>query len=218
MFRQLFVVSLLLLATGCANQKVQDAYLGNQSNTALVTSSPTVLISYVDNEEVREGYIGQEITYRVDAGKRTVLVSYSDMFSTGPDSFEKVVSRPAKITFSAETGKAYRIENPSQTDLSAAQAFSDHPEFSVVDAATGAVVVSAIELSRPRTFLTQLKSAATPVYAFESDQIQSNVGQTVAPAAATPQAPSGTLDQLKTMWGNASEVEREAFLKWMNQQ
>jgi len=121
MLRQLFVVSVILLATGCANQKVQDAYLGNQSNTALVTSSPTVLISYVDNEQVREGYIGQEITYRVDAGKRTLLVSYSDMFSTGPDSFEKVVSRPAKITFPVETGKAYRIENPSQADLSAAR-------------------------------------------------------------------------------------------------
>lgn len=208
MTRILFFVPLLLLFAGCANQQVQNAFQGDKKNTALVTSSGTVLIKYIDNDEVNEGFIGQEIDYRVDAGKRTLLLEYSDLFNVSSDDHEKVVSRPAKVTFNAEAGKAYKVVNPKQSDLQSAKDFAEQPTFSVLDVKTGAVIQSSIELSRPRTFLTQLKSAVTPVYEFESDQIQT----------APPAVDSSALDMLKSAWSKASEEERAAFKTWLSQQ
>ncbi|MEE2731342.1 MAG: DUF2057 family protein [Pseudomonadota bacterium] len=199
-------LSMVTLLASCANQRVQVAYQGPETNTALVTSSGTVLIKYVDNDEVHEGFIGQEITYRVDAGQRVLLLEYSDLFNVSADEHEKVVSRPAKVTFQAEAGKTYKVVNPKQSNLEAAKTFAEAPEFSVVDAKTGANVEATQELSRPRTFLTELKSAVTPVYEFESDQVP----------VAQVEAAASSLEQLKSVWSRATEEEREAFRSWLS--
>ena len=214
MIRFLISFSLLSLLAACANQQVQNAYQGDASNTALIKSSGTVLIRYIDNDEVTEGFIGQEIDYRVDAGQRTLLLEYSDLFSVGPDDHEKIVSRPAKVTFVAEAGKSYKVDNPKQSGLAAAREFAEKPEFSIVDAGTGKVVSSTIELSRPRTFLTQLKSAVTPVYEFESDRVPEPQIETTAEVKTETKVTA--LDQLKSVWEQASEVEREAFKEWLS--
>jgi len=219
MLRITILILLSALALGCASHSVQNAYQGAPENTALVTSADTVLVKYVDNEAVQEGFIGQEVTYKVDAGKRVLLLEYSDLFSVGSDDHEKVVSRPAKVSFDAEAGKHYRIENPRQKTLEEAQAFAEQPEFKVVDSTSGAEVTATVELSRPRSFLTELKTAMTPEYAFESDQV------VTAPVVATAATATGTsataaspaLQQLKTLWGSATDAEREAFMKWIIQ-
>ena len=208
MLRAIISVLFITMISGCASQQVQDAFHGDQSNTAFVTSSGTVQIKYIDNDEVKAGFVGQEITYRVDAGKRTLLLEYSDLFNVTADDHEKVVSRPAKLTFTAEAGKQYKVANPKHPDLESAKAFAEQPEFMIVDAKTGAVVESAMELSRPRSFVAQLKSAVTPVYEFESDQVA------VEPAVDS----RSILEQLKLIWTQASETEREEFKAWLSNQ
>ena len=76
----------------------------------------------------------------------------------------------------------------------------------MVNAKTKEVIESAVELSRPRTFLTQLKSAVTPVYEFESDQVATGNNEVQS---------MDTLPQLKALWSQASEQEREAFQQWL---
>jgi len=205
MIRSVFAVMVVCLVSACASHSVQDAFQGQQDNTGLVTSANTVLIKYVDNDEVKEGFIGQEITYRVGAGQRTLLLEYSDLFNIGSDEHEKIVSRPAKVSFQVKPGEHYKVTNPPQKTLEEARAFAEKPDFRVMVVETGEEVASSVELSRPRTFLTQLKSAVTPVYEFESDQVQSNHS-----AAA--------LEQLKSLWNQASDAERDAFRKWLSAQ
>ena len=84
---------------------------------------------------------------------------------------KKRVSRPAKVTFTLEAGKTYQIGNPPQKKLEQAHAFAAKPDFWVVEKSTGEKITATVELSRPRTFLTQLRSAVTPVYEFESDRV-----------------------------------------------
>ena len=206
MFRSLLAVLALSLISACVSHSIQNAYQGEQGNTGLVTSANTLLINYVDNDEVSEGFVGQEITYRVDAGQRTLLLQYSDLFSIGSDDHEKVVSRPAKVTFEVEAGKQYKVIHEPQKNLEDARAFAEQPEFQVVNAKTKEVIESAVELSRPRTFLTQLKSAVTPVYEFESDQVATGNNEVQS---------MDTLPQLKALWSQASEQEREAFQQWL---
>ena len=211
MTRFMLFISLVVFAAGCANQQVQNAFQGDRKNTALITSSGTVLIKYIDNDEVNEGFIGQEIEYRVDAGQRTLLLEYSDLFNVSSDDHEKVVSRPAKVTFVAEAGKQYIVKTPTQPRLDSAKAFAEKPEFFILDMNTGEKIASSLELSRPRTFLTQLKSAVTPVYEFESDQVQ-----TTAPVIGSSE--SSALEVLKSAWNAASEEDRVAFKTWLSDQ
>lgn len=205
MIRSVFAVMVVCLVSACASHSVQDAFQGQQDNTGLVTSANTVLIKYVDNDEVKEGFIGQEITYRVDAGQRTLLLEYSDLFNIGSDEHEKIVSRPAKVSFQVKPGEHYKVTNPPQKSLAAAKTFAEKPDFRVMVVETGEEVASSVELSRPRTFLTQLKSAVTPVYEFESDQVQGNPSDVA-------------LNQLKTIWTHATDAEREAFKEWLEGQ
>ncbi|MAR91128.1 MAG: hypothetical protein CML06_09660 [Pseudomonadales bacterium] len=199
----------LFFVVGCASQQVQKIYQGDASRAARVTSAPQVLVKYVDNDEVSAGFIGQEVTYRIQAGNRTLMVEYSDLFNIDVDNHEKVVSRPAKVIFNAEPGKAYTIQvtPPLPKDLKAARALAEKPDFQVLEQGSGRVVDASVELSRPRSFMTQLKSAVTPVYEFESDQVD-----------AGDSGPGATLDRLKSLWGEATQGEREAFMQWLIKQ
>lgn len=201
--RVFFSVVVLLLVSACATQKPQNLYQGDDSFAAMIKSSATVLVKYIDNDEVNSGFIGQEPVYRVAAGQRTVMVEYSDLFEISNDEHEKVVSRPAKITFMAEPGKTYLLMNAPQKGLESARTFAEKPEFTVMDAKSGQVVAATVELSRPRTFMTSLRSAVAPVYEFESDLVPEAASQTV-------------LENLQTLWGSASEADRDAFLQWLN--
>lgn len=206
----------LFFVLGCASQQVQKIYEGDSSRAAQVTSAPQVLVKYVDNDEVGSGFIGQEVTYRIQAGPRTLIVEYSDLFNIDVDNHEKVVSRPAKLTFNAEPGKVYAIQvkPPLPKDLKAARALAEKPDFQVLEQGSGRVVDANVELSRPRSFMTQLRSAVTPVYEFESDQVVT--ADSEPEPAAAPQG--ATLDQLKSLWMEASQGEREAFMQWLIKQ
>ncbi|AUM11723.1 DUF2057 family protein [Ketobacter alkanivorans] len=211
MKRLILSVLLVSLLSACASQKVQNLYEGQDKQAALIKSSPTVLFKYIDNDEVSTGFIGQQTTYRVQAGERTLMVEYSDLFEISNDEHEKVVSRPAKITFLAEAGKTYQVVNPKQVTLGAAQSFAEKPEFNVINVANKQTVEATVELSRPRTFMTQLRSAVAPVYEFESDQVQ-----TAAPVSA-PMANQSVMESLQSLWKSASDADRDAFLQWVNQ-
>lgn len=208
MTRLLISVTLFTLLSACATNKVQSFYDGDASTAALIQSSPTVQVKYVDNDETATSFVGQQATYKVAAGQHTLMVEYSDLFNLSTDEHEKVVSRPAKVTFTAEAGKTYQLVNPKQSTVAEAKEFAENPSFSVQDVQSGAMVEAVVELSRPRTFLTELRSAVTPVYEFDSDQVQHT-------APITSGSPM--LEVLQSAWKNASEADREAFRNWITQ-
>lgn len=206
---RILLIGLAALVLGaCATQKIVDLNEG-EGASAFIESSPTVLFKYIDDDPVPAGFVGQTRTYEVAPGQRVVMVEYSDLFEITNDEHDKVVSRPAKVTFTLEAGKTYQIGNPPQKKLEQAHAFAAKPDFWVVEKSTGEKITATVELSRPRTFLTQLRSAVTPVYEFESDRV---AGSGAGEKTAT------TLDLMQNLWNQASEEERDSFLKWATQQ
>lgn len=211
MKNMIITVLLAVLVAGCASGRHHKLYEGDQM--AQIQSYDTVLIKYIDDEDMGIGFIGQKHTYDIQAGQRVLLVEYSDIFSVDADQHDKVVSRPAKITFVAEAGKQYQVRHPPQQRLNNAKAFAEKPEFWVVELPSGNKVASQVELSRPRSFLPALKFENTPQYEFASDAV-------AAPAAAAAAADGSELSNLKMLqysWKNASEQERAAFLEWIKQ-
>lgn len=203
-----------LLLWGCAGHQVQDLYEGDASQGALVTSSPTVLVQYVDNDEVTTGFVGQTKIFEVGPGQHTFLVEYSDLFDIDSDDHEKVASRPAKITFTVESGQSYQLKNSPQATLLSAKEFAEAPEFWVENTETLEKVSSSVELSRPRSFAAAVKSMATPVYEFDSDKVSDS---SVSLQAVTHQGKVG-LDQIKQTWSQASKADQAAFLMWLESQ
>lgn len=218
MKRIIALVLLALVVSGCAASRHHKLYEGDPAQRAQIQSYDTTLIRYIDNEDMGVSFIGQKQTYDIKAGQRTLLVEYSDIFQIDSDRHDKVVSRPAKVTFIAEAGKRYQIQHPPQKRLDNAQAFARKPEFWVVELDSGERVAAAVELSRPRSLLPSLKSESAPDYVFESDAVV----PAAAPAAVAGNGAAGSasdqphLQMLKFTWQNASAQEREAFLEWIS--
>lgn len=210
------ILAFLLLTSlmaACASNKVIDLYEGDAQQAGLIQSSPTVQFKYVDDDPVKSGFVGQTHTYEVGAGQRTIMVEYSDLFEVSNDEHDKVVSRPAKIAFKVEAGKTYQVSHDPQKKLEQAQAFAEKPSFWVINTATNKKVDAKVELSRPRTFLTSLQSAVTPVYEFESDKVVKSPESSALNTSDIKAA--SRLEALQNIWADASSEEREAFLKWI---
>lgn len=202
-----FVVA--LVASGCTSVRHHVLYEGDPAQKSQIHSYDTVLIKYIDDQDMGMSFIGQEQIYDIQAGQHVLLVEYSDLFALDADRHEKVVSRPAKVSFTAEAGKRYQVRHPPQKQLQDAKAFADKPEFWVVELPSGDLVASQMELSRPRSFVPRLKLANTPEYEFASDAVNH---------PAPPVTGSGDQPHLKMLqytWKNASEQERAAFLEWL---
>lgn len=206
---------LAALLTGCSGLN-HNLYQG--SDKARIQSFDTVLINYIDDENMGVGFIGQKHTYDIKPGQHVLLVEYSDIFDIDADQHEKVVSRPAKITFMAEAGKQYQVQHPPQKRLNNAKAFAKKPEFWIVELPSGERMPSAMELSRPRTFMDGLKFDGKPEYEFASDAVNPAPEPAPTPATAPVAAPGQSrLKSLQDTWRNASEQERASFLHWIKQ-
>lgn len=217
MKKMLVLVLLALIVSGCASNRHHKLYEGDPALRAQIQSFDTVLIKYIDDEDMGMSFIGQKQTYDIKAGQHTLLVEYSDLFQIDSDQHEKIVSRPAKVTFIAEAGKQYQIQHAPQKRLDNARAFAEKPEFWVVELASGDRVAAEVELSRPRSFLQGLKAMNAPEYVFVSDAATPAAAQTVPAVGDSTTASQPHLEMLKFSWQNASASERQAFLEWIQQ-
>ena len=221
MKKLLAVVLSAVLLSACAMSGHHKLYQGDPAQTTHIDSFDTVLIKYIDNDEMGMSDIGQKQTYDIKAGRHTFLVEYADIFNTGDGNFDKVVSRPAKVTFVAEPGKRYQIQNPLHKQLADAKQFAENPEFFVVELPSKTRVPATVELSRPRSFFQKM-SLNKPAYEFASDMVPTSPGAEMPAGAATgagAQKGEGLshLKMLQYWWNNASQAERDAFLKWTKQ-
>lgn len=214
MKKMLVLVLLALIVSGCAANRHHKLYEGDPALRAQIQSFDTVLIKYIDDEDMGMSFIGQKQTYDIKAGQHTLLVEYSDLFQVDSDQHEKIVSRPAKVTFIAEAGKQYQLQHAPQKRLDNARAFAEKPEFWVVELGSGDRVAAEVELSRPRSFLQGLKAMNAPEYVFVSDAATPAAAQAV-PAVDSTTASQPHLEMLKFSWQNASASERQAFLEWI---
>ena len=222
--KKLFTIIVATLLLGaCAMSGHHKLYQGDPAQTTHIESFDTVLIKYIDNDEMGMSDIGLKQSYDIKAGRHTFLVEYADIFNTGDGNFDKVVSRPAKVTFVAEPGKRYQIQNPLHKNLADAKQFAENPEFFVVELPSKTRVPATVELSRPRSFFQKL-SLNKPAYEFASDRVPTSPGEAMPAGVDTGSAGASKgeglshLQMLQYWWKNASQAERDAFLQWTKQQ
>jgi uncharacterized protein YccT (UPF0319 family) len=165
-----------------------------------VVARDTVQVERIDGREQPPVFIGQEHRYLVAPGEHAWIVRYSDIFYASDDTHDRVVSRPVRVTFTAEPGREYVFAHDPQKTLEAARDFASDPQLRVSDPASGGLIESTSEQGEDTGFFT-------------SGQLPTDRD---AFAAQTPgNGDPVRLPALKEAWRGASEAQRREFLEWV---
>lgn len=214
------------VAAGCATKQHHDLYQGESGQAAVLKSSETVLIEMINGREVGPSFIGQVHSYELAPGEYTILVSYSDLYDIDADNFDKVDSDPVKLTFNLSAGGTYQVTHREISGLSDAKAFAKKPVIKVKDVASGDYVSAAVEYVVPKRLLPQLVFGSDEEKVFASDYVEPASPPTEAGAAPdnaaegvkpVKQSDLSALKMLQFSWQNASQEERDAFLRWVEE-
>lgn len=193
----------LLVVTGCSSLATRhNLYEGEADNAAIILSSDTIQVEYIDNRDVGVSFIGQSKEFAVLPGQHTLIMKYADFWSPTTGDDEKVTSRPVKVTFTVEANQTYQLSHQRVDTLEKSQTFAKEPVFFVKNVDTNTIVDATFEASAPKSFLPELKFESTPEYRFASD------GAAVA-------SPPNRLQNLQQIWSAATKEEKAAFLQWI---
>ena len=196
---QLLCGMALVLLVGCESNAVHDAS-GGVPSPAVVVARDTVQVERIDGREQSQVYIGQEHRYLVAPGEHAWIVRYADIFYASDDTHDRVVSRPARVSFTADAGREYVFAHDPKTTLDSAREFARNPQLRVIDVASGAAVAATVEMGEDTGFFT-------------SGQLPTDRD---AFAAQTPgNGDPARLPALKDAWRGASEAQRREFLEWV---
>jgi len=200
-------------------------YDGEVENAVTILSSPTVQVTYIDNRDMGYSFVGQEKEFSVLPGEHTLVIEYADFWSPATGEDEKVVSRPVKLTFTAEPSQTYQLTHERLVTLESSQVFAKKPVFIVKNVVTNSVVDAVFELSAPKSFVPQFKFETTPEYQFVSDSVVSESAVKVL-QIKTDREPAeknsslvnehvGRVASLQQLWAGATQDEKTTFLQWI---
>lgn len=227
-FKKLAVALVVAVITlsGCAIiASKHKLYDGDVADAVTILSGPTIQVTYIDNLDMGYSFVGQEKEFLVLPGEHTLIIEYADFWSPATGDDEKVVSRPVKLTFTAEPSQTYQLSHERLITLESSQAFAKMPAFSVKNVVTNNVVDAVFEVSAPKSFISQLKFKATPEYRFLSDSVASEPAPKVLQIKTDvePVGKNGSLvnesvgrvERLQQLWSDATQGEKASFLQWI---
>ena len=220
------LLGVVMAVSGCAIiASKHKLYDGEVANAVTILSSPTVQVTYIDNQDMGYSFVGQEKEFSVLPGEHTLIIEYADFWSPATGEDEKVVSRPVKLTFTAEPSQTYQLSHERLVTLESSKVFAKKPVFFVKNIVTNSIVDTVFEASVPKSFLPKFKFETTPEYQFVSDNVVvdpvqsvSQIEEGVAPVeAVASQAIEGVgrVEQLQQLWAVATKDEKTRFLQWM---
>ncbi len=220
------LLGVVMTISGCAIvASKHKLYDGEVANAVTILSSPTVQVTYIDNRDMGYSFVGQEKEFSVLPGEHTLIIEYADFWSPATGEDEKVVSRPVKLTFTAEPSQTYQLTHERLMTLELSQAFAKKPVFRVKNIVTNNVVDAVFEVSAPKSFVSQFKFETTPEYQFVSDsvvsepalkglQIKADV-EPVEKNGGLVKTNAGRVEQLQQLWADATQDEKANFLQWI---
>ena len=218
--------AVIAVSTGCAIiASKHKLYDGEVANAVTILSSPTVQVTYIDNRDMGYSFVGQEKEFSVLPGEHTLIIEYADFWSPATGEDEKVVSRPVKLTFTAEPSQTYQLTHERLVTLASSQVFAKKPVFIVKNVVTNNVVDAVFELSAPKSFVPQFKFETTPEYQFVSDSVVSESAVKILPIKMDIEAVDknsslmsenvGRVARLQQLWAGATQDEKTTFLQWI---
>ena len=216
LLRSGMLLIILAFQSGCATQQYHDWYEGKPAKGAVLNSAPTILVEAINGRDAGASFIGQQHSYELAPGEYTVVVSYADMYDLTADDFEKVESSPVKMTFTAKAGATYQLRHEPVDGVEAARKFAKKPDLKILDQATGKPVEVAIEYTVPKRLLPTLRFASEEEKVFVSDYNPPAGPKNDAEPELASDDELSALKMLQFTWEQASQQEREAFLRWID--
>lgn len=143
------------------------------------------------------------LDYELLPGKNQVVFTYKTIWAksgvvrNGESKVHVVETAPQAVTIDAEPGETYRFSFDAPANRAEADDFAADFSADIVNA-SGDVVASASAWDGRSD--TESSVARTPVGSGSGDSGSAEDG--------------GTLEELKALWGEASEEERRSFLRW----
>jgi uncharacterized protein YccT (UPF0319 family) len=199
----------LIVLSGCSSNmsRVQtwDGSVENADQVAVLSASGGIKVQAVNGKMMTNFLIDDlDVKYELLPGQNRIVFTYKTIWSKaenvqdGESKVHVVETSRQVVTIDAEPGAVYRFDVPQPEDRQEAQALVENFSVDLVNA-SGQTVAS----SSPWTAASnQVAATKTPV-----------------PESPAYTAPAGadsatTLEQLKALWGKATEEEKRKFLGW----
>lgn len=157
---------------------------------------------FVDGEKHTRGLFNTgDMVFELSPGRHQVVVEYEKIWESG-DEYDRVVSEPVMVTFTAEAGQTYRLKTPTLTNVNASKAFAKLPSLTLFNPNANSKVDAQLSYQlEQQSFLGS----------FVKEEAKSVTGEKTQPAGGESEA----LKQLQHWWQQANKEERAEFMQWI---
>ncbi|MGM0769437.1 MAG: DUF2057 family protein [Pseudomonadota bacterium] len=204
--RVLAFITAALVLSGCSSSMTRVQTWEGEAATdgsALLKAPGEIRVASVNGRRMGNFLMDDlALDYDLLPGENQVVFSYKTIWAragvvrNGESKVHVVETEPHAVTFTAQAGETYRFEFEKPESRGEAEALT--ADFS------GAIVNSAGD--KVATFVPwDDQPPATPARTPVSGE---------SPERESAAAPGDNLEQLKSLWENASEEEKRAFLRW----
>lgn len=200
------------LIAGCSstmsNVKTWEGDAVDASETAVLESPGEIRVQQVNGRRLGNFLMDDlALDYELLPGENQVVFTYKTIWAksgvvrNGESKVHVVETAPQAVMINAQPGDTYRFSFEPPANKSDAEAFANNFTADVVDGSGNVVATTSAWDGQPAGTRT---AARAPV---GSGGEAESVGDASADSV-------GTLGELKSLWGQASEEERRAFLRW----
>jgi uncharacterized protein YccT (UPF0319 family) len=213
----------LMLIGACATELgVFQLYKGPKqpdSAIARIHVPGDIGVVSVDERSVFTLLSGDDVELRVLPGTHKISLRYYRIFESG-ENIRKIISDPVTKSLTVRAGHVYRVEHDSPETLQSATTYAPVFDYRIREIGAppggraGAIVAGEAAL-KPSAAVASEVSAQPPA----RPTVASEVGR--APDGAVSEHRQGDtaarapLEQLKYWWGQASDVDRRNFRRWI---
>jgi len=206
-FFKLAALMMSVVLVGCASSAARiNTWEGNPqeaANPAVLTAPGAIQVKSVNGQNMTTYLIDDlALDYGLLPGDNEVVFTYKTIWAkagvieNGESKVHTIESEPQVARFSAEAGASYKFDYDKPSNRRDAEAMMENFSADIVTA-DGQKVASSTDWDGKSAY-TQ---ARTPVF---------SSGESSGSSSAT----GDRLDQLKTIWADATEEEKRSFLRW----
>lgn len=194
MLRPICISFCLVLLSACSQQTVMRLYdgpsLGQQYEATLNLPLNFKILS-LDNQIIkdkRQKFRNQALNLQLAPGHHELILQYEDLWEIDTDNHQMVSSGPLVFAITLQANEKLIIKHASLMHLEQAKQFAQQPLVQLVSQFQS-VTASHLKKDNPFTFneASEIETVEKPI-----------------------------LKQLKFWWAQASEVEKDNFLKWQH--
>ncbi|MBU2952369.1 DUF2057 family protein [Marinobacter sp. F3R08] len=200
------VAALVLFLAGCASSiSVIETWDGNPpaaANAATLESPGEIRVISVNGRSMTNFLMDDlALDYALLPGENEVAFVYKTIWAksgvvrNGESKVHVIESEPQFVRFEADAGETYRFEFDKPGSRQEAE--QEMPDFSADIVSSEGLSVATSTIWDPEEQITSSRTPIPPSTS-GSDKVSDD----------------SALEQLKTVWGKASEDEKKAFLRW----